>query len=724
MAGNVASCKAGPGVIISFIFAAIASAFSALCYAEFAGRVPRAGSAYVYSYITVGELVAFIIGWNMVLEYVIGAAAVTRGFSGYLRFIFEETMDPAIKMAEEQIDSSTSNSSTLTTYLKSNITSPSCRSVESNGIVTSFDWLSVLLIVFITLLILFGVKHSTKVTLIFTSLNLMVVGTILISGFSVADIGNWQLKPENIPKGFGSGGFLPYGWTGVMAGSATCFFGFIGFDTIASSAEEAKNPKRNVPLSILLSLFISFLAYMAMAIIQTLIWPYYDQNRDTILPYVFKQYNMPVAYWIVTVGAIAGLASSQLAGMYPLPRTLYSMSYDKLIYAYLSKVSRKFKLPIRSIIVGSILVALPAAFLKTEDLADMVSIGTLAAYSLVSLSVLILRYEYREQTVDDETILAGHLNFSDIFNALDQQEQQQQQQDQVNQNNFQLTEPNGRKKEALRMTQINGFSLSAEDNGKLENHERQANENDHAISKGRRKNLVPQLSVGFYSWFMNTNNDNTQSLESQNSTFGHKLNGGVGTISNDGQFIRSNKQERISSTWQNILELLIVWRSDPNRGRSPTKETSKQSKILISAIVILSVAFNLVSHLFITLKLPTISDKEQNDEFKSEISIGYSFDSMQTFLACTNCMLVVLLAATMLMLSRLPRNRDPNGDAFEVPFVPVVPTMSIIVNTILMLNLNLLTWVRFTVWMTVGLFIYFTYGIWKSEGHRLYSLDR
>lgn len=699
LAGNVASCKAGPAVIISFALAALASAFSALCYAEFAGRVPRAGSAYVYSYITVGELVAFVIGWNMILEYVIGAAAVTRGFSGYIRFVVDHIMEASRQQANLS-DANLTEASSLTFPRIAN--SPICRSqIETGGLLASFDWLAVVLIVAITLLILFGVRHSTKVTLIFTLLNLLVVATIVVSGMTIADFKNWNLSPESIPKGFGSGGFLPFGWTGVLAGSATCFFGFIGFDTIASSAEEARNPKRNVPLSILLSLFISFLAYMAIATVQTLIWPYYDQNRDTILPHVFKEYNMPVSYWIVTVGAIAGLASSQLAGMYPLPRTLYSMSYDKLIYAYLSKISKKFRLPVRSIIIGSILVAIPAAFLKTEDLADMVSIGTLAAYSLVSLSVLILRYEFREDTVDDATILAGHLNFVEIFDVLDQQQTG-------------TGEPNG-------LQQLNGnpANMSTEMKSTPLTQPPANHRVDLRPNKGSEeakinfketgsRTLTPQLSVGFYSWFRKSGEESTPTQDPSPT--------GVAV---------AKRPTRKSSKWQNLLELLIVWRSDPDssRNRRPTHETSELSRILMAAIVILSIAFDLVAQLLVQVG----SSEEMSLGASSRsptLAISNGIDSMKTFLACTNCILIVLLAAAILMLSRLPRNRDPQGDSFQVPLVPLVPTLSIVVNTFLMLNLNYLTWVRFTVWMTVGFFIYFSYGIWNSEGYLLYSLDR
>lgn len=711
LTGQVASNKAGPAVILSFALAALASAFSALCYAEFAGLVPKAGSAYAYSYITVGEFVAFIIGWNLILEYVIGTSSVARGFSSYLRFVCEHVAQSfglanssPSQLTNEPINNF-SNISTTAAPLQqqtpaniSTVGNQTLSVVIGNSIIITnrsqtlweaiaayvyeyFDWPSIVIIAIVTMFILFGVKESTNTTLAFTSLNLLVVLAVVISSFGSLDIHNWQLSKQEVPTGYGEGGFFPYGWSGVLAGSSTCFFGFIGFDTIASSAEEAKNPKRNVPLSIIASLFISFLAYMAIALVQTLLWPYYDQNNVTILPYIFDKLNMPITYWVVLLGAIAGLTSSQLGGMYPLPRILYSMAHDKLIYGWISHVNKRLKLPVRATIVGSVFVAILACLLDIQDLADMVSIGTLAAYSLVSLSVLILRYEDRSDAVDDSTIMSNHLSFTDILgmSEIDHTVPGIELSQHFNGDPI-LKNPQGVKREASIVPQE--FNCKA----KL------APKPSTPIRQKGSKAIEAQLSVGFNSWFKQR--DENEEL----ATNAHAA-----------------KTEK-DKGW---LHLLISWRAEDKKfyDRAPDEETSGKSKKLISIIVVLTVILDLIAFC-LTRGLDSSSNPGDNHALINFLSRLQIVDS-NTFMICSGSMILVILLAVMIMLSRLPVCRTVPSEMFQVPLVPLIPTLSIFVNTFLMLNLSFLTWVRFTVWMTAGFFIYFSYGIWKSEGYLL-----
>jgi amino acid transporter len=712
LAGQVASTKAGPAVIISFGLAALASAFSALCYAEFAGRVPLAGSAYVYSYITVGEFVAFIIGWNLILEYVIGASSVARGFSGYLRLVYEHATQAITSSASGLSQSGAMDSPTTITspgdqsiglpsgnmsqasrlstlinstgisvlnhggHLLASTTGTSLLAQTAGGqeittgggssgmeaiveyVTRYFDWPSIAILFVITVFILVGVKESTNVTLLFTAVNLIVVVTVVCSSFSHLNLHNWQLTPDELPPGgsYGRGGFMPFGWSGVLAGSATCFFGFIGFDTIASSAEEAKNPKRNLPLSIILSLFISFIAYMLVAIVQTLLWPYYDQDKITILPYIFGKLNMPITYWIVLLGAAAGLASSQLGGMYPLPRILYSMAQDKLIYHQLAHVNKRLKLPVRATIIGSIFVALLACLLDIQDLADMVSIGTLAAYSLVSISVLLVRYETNKETVDDSSLLAGGaIGFTELL-ALEE--------------NFQ------RSKKGTDSETKNQLRGESEDP-------------DVIIQKGTK---------------------------SPNSWLAAKV--GASGEENNEKYSKTSTKRR-----QRLLDLLITWNTADNADNNqPDDVTCFYSKILIALIVILSTLLDVI-----VLGLVSAGSKQStSDQQHALVRMinGQQYVSPETVLVSSGCIVLVTMIAVVLMLSRLPTSKPTHPDMFLVPFVPIIPTLSIIVNTFLMLNLSYLTWIRFSVWMAVGFFIYFTYGIWNSEGYMLRVVSR
>ncbi|CAG2108917.1 unnamed protein product [Medioppia subpectinata] len=312
LAGEVAGKTAGPSVCLSFTVA--------LCYAEFGSRVPRAGSAYLYSYVTVGEFMAFVIGWNLVLEYII-------------------------------------------------------------------------------VLLAFGVKESIRLHTIMTVVNLSVVVFVIVAGLIKANLHNWQISKNEIPAQYtwaGNGGFFPNGFSGMMAGAATCFYAFVGFDAIAATGEEAKNPKRNIPLSICFSLLIIYLAYFGISAVQTLMYPYYLQHKDltngAALPYVFDKVGWHWAKWVVSIGALNGLSTSLLGAMYPLPRVLYAMGSDGVIFRIMASVNARFKTPIWATMISGLFAACMAAIFDLDQLADMMSIGTLLAYTLVAESIIIIRY--------------------------------------------------------------------------------------------------------------------------------------------------------------------------------------------------------------------------------------------------------------------------------------------------------------------------------------------
>ncbi|XP_046966105.1 cationic amino acid transporter 3 [Vanessa cardui] len=370
LAGSVAKTEAGPAVTLSFLVAAIASAFAGLCYAEFAARVPKAGSAYVYSYVSVGEFIAFTIGWNLILEYVIGTASVAKGMANYIDSLFNNTM--AITMREMV----PINISFLANYP---------------------DFLAFGLVLLITILLCVGVKESTKLNNVFTALNMATVVIVIIAGAINSDPANWRIKVEDIPEEYrsqaGEGGFMPWGVAGVMAGAAKCFFGFVGFDCVATTGEEAKNPKRDIPLSIVISLAVIFASYFSIATVLTMMWPYYLQDADAPFPHVFTQTGMPVIKWIVTVGAVFALCTSLLGAMFPLPRVLYAMGTDGVLFRPLSMIDARTKTPLLATLLSGLFAAVMSAIFNLNQLIDMMSIGTLLAYTIVATSVLILRYE-------------------------------------------------------------------------------------------------------------------------------------------------------------------------------------------------------------------------------------------------------------------------------------------------------------------------------------------
>ncbi|XP_050067134.1 cationic amino acid transporter 2-like [Anopheles maculipalpis] len=370
LAGSVAYEQAGPGVVISFVIAALAAAIAGLCYAEFASRVPKAGSAYIYTYITIGEFAAFTIGWNLMLEYIIGTASVARGLSGYIDALIDHRMGNAIKDVVQM------KVSFLAEYP---------------------DIFSFLVVLVITALLAYGVKESTLLNNLFTGVNLIVIAVVLVSVGIKADPANWAIQPNDpgVPAGIdiGTGGFLPYGIAGVMAGAAKCFYGYVGFDCIATTGEEAQNPSRNIPLAIITSLIIIFLSYFGVATVLTMALPYYLQNPIAPFPRLFDYLGWQEIKWIVSIGAIFSLCTNSLGAMFPLPRVLYAMSSDGLIFKQLRTVHPKTKTPLLATILSGLFSGTMAMLFNLHQLIDMMSIGTLLAYTIVAVSVLVLRYE-------------------------------------------------------------------------------------------------------------------------------------------------------------------------------------------------------------------------------------------------------------------------------------------------------------------------------------------
>ncbi|KAK0174488.1 hypothetical protein PV327_010251 [Microctonus hyperodae] len=399
LAGSVAKNNAGPAVCISFLIAAIASALAGMCYAEFASRVPKAGSAYVYSYVTIGEFIAFVIGWNLVLEYVIATASVARGLSNYVDSLLDNSMrNYFISVMPMEV-------SFLSQYP---------------------DFFAFGVIILLVALLCLGARESSYLNMGFTAINLATVLIVVIAGSIKANPGNWSISEKDIPiesKNAGMGGFMPFGISGVMIGAAKCFYGFVGFDAVASTGEEAKNPQRTIPLAIVISLSIIFAAYFSVSSVLTMMWPYYDQDSEAPLPYAFQQVGWPAIMWVVNIGAVSALCTNLLGSMFPLPRILYAMASDGMIFKFFAKVNSKTRTPIFGTIVSGILIGLMTLLFNLEQLIDMMSIGTLLAYTIVAICVLILRYQtssHNTKVMSDSIIAENNLSTFDyakrIFN--------------------------------------------------------------------------------------------------------------------------------------------------------------------------------------------------------------------------------------------------------------------------------------------------------------------
>ncbi|KAG8338016.1 hypothetical protein J6590_012567 [Homalodisca vitripennis] len=357
LTGTVARDLAGPGIVLSFLLAGMTSMLAALCYAEFGTRVPKAGSAYVYTYVSVGEFWAFVIGWNILLEHMIGAASVARAWSGYIDSILGGVI--------------------------SNYTVEYVGELHEQLLGRYPDFLAFAVCLSYTCVLALGVKGSAMVNSILTLVNLAVMALVVIVGFYYADLDNWTLE---------GGGFLPYGLPGVVAGAATCFYAFVGFDSIATSGEEARDPAFSIPIATIISMTLVCFGYILVSGALTLMVPYWAISPTAALPEVFTTLQLPWAKYAVTVGALCGMTTTLLGSLFALPRCMYAMAADGLIFSFLGKVNKTTQVPLINLAVSGLSSALIALFFDLEKLVEFMSIGTLLAYTIVSASVIILRY--------------------------------------------------------------------------------------------------------------------------------------------------------------------------------------------------------------------------------------------------------------------------------------------------------------------------------------------
>lgn len=370
LTGTAAANHAGPALVVSFLIAGLGCALAGLCYAEFSSMIPVSGSAYSYSYATLGEFVAWFIGWNLILEYLFAAATVAVGWSGYVVSLVEQ-------MGFHLPDVLTNAPLTK---------GPGHFEIIGTGAIINLP--AVLVVAAITALCYVGIHQSSRFNAIVVAIKITVILLFIGFGMWVVDGANWEpFIPPN------TGTFGHFGWSGVVQAAGIIFFAYIGFDAVSTAAQEAKNPQRDMPIGIMGSLVVCTVLYVAVALVLTGMVPYFELN--TPAPVALALDKHPELSWLsgwIKLGAIAGMTSVMLVMMLGQPRIFYAMSKDGLLPKFFAKVHKKHKTPyIGTIITGS-LAALIAGLFPVTILGELVSIGTLLAFTTVCIGVLVLRY--------------------------------------------------------------------------------------------------------------------------------------------------------------------------------------------------------------------------------------------------------------------------------------------------------------------------------------------
>lgn len=406
--GVAAHDKAGPAVTLSFALAGLACIFAALCYAEFASMVPVAGSAYTYAYATLGELFAWIIGWDLILEYGVASATVAHGWSHYFQDfigIFGLGVPQLFSKAPLDFDPSTGLMSLTGAW---------------------FDLPAVLITFAVTIVLVKGIKESAGFNAGMVIVKVAIVLLVIVLGAMYVNPANWQPFAP-----FGYSGLSIFGKTilgeaspegapvGVLAGAAMIFFAYIGFDSISTHAEEAKNPQRDIPIALISSLVVCTVLYIAVAAVITGMLPYNQINIDAPVSNAFRQVGIGWAQFVISLGAITGITSVLLVMMLSQPRIFLAMARDGLLpKSFFGAIHEKFRTPWKSTILTGAFVAILGALLPLRLLAELVNIGTLFAFVVVCSAVLIMRKKHPEAERPFKAPLVPFVPLAGIFTCL------------------------------------------------------------------------------------------------------------------------------------------------------------------------------------------------------------------------------------------------------------------------------------------------------------------
>ena len=369
LTGVASATRAGPALTLSFIAAGIVSILAALCYAEVSSKIPIAGSAYTYTYATLGEFLAWIVGWGLVFEYALGASTVSVGWSGYFTFILQKLLHLNIPQMWQHSHWDAT---------------PGIANLPAAGI-----------ILLITALLIRGTKESGAVNAFIVAVKVLIVLFFIVIGVGHINFANYHLPPG---PHTGAGGYIPFGWGGVLGGAAFMFFAYIGFDAVSTAAEESRNPQKDLPFAIIMSLAICTVLYIVVAAVLDGMVPFNLLNTPRPVADAMNYVGLPWAGIVISFGAIAGLTTVLLVMMFGQTRVFFAMSRDKLIPEAFTRLHPTWRTPALSQLIFGILIAAAGAFFPIGILGSATNMGTLVAFVLVSLAVPVLRKRHPEAT--------------------------------------------------------------------------------------------------------------------------------------------------------------------------------------------------------------------------------------------------------------------------------------------------------------------------------------
>lgn len=404
-----AAYNGGPGVSILFVITAVTCGFSALCYAEFASRIPVSGSAYTYSYASFGELIAWIIGWDLIMEYAIGNIAVAISWSGYfsnllagfgIHLPYYFSTDYVSAWRGFQTATEALNAGGVLNTLDAGVQSAYLAWTNApaiGGVRIIADLPALAIVFFITYLVFIGIRETKRATNAMVGLKILIVLVVIALGFFFVTPDNWSP-------------FLPNGFNGVLKGVSAVFFAYIGFDAISTTAEECKNPQRDLPRGMIYSLIICTVLYILIALVLTGMVNYSELAVKDPLAFVFQKIGLTKISYIISIGAVIATASVMLVFQMGQPRIWMSMSRDGLLPPAFSKIHKRFKTPYIATIVTGLVVAIPALFMNLTEVTDLTSIGTLFAFVLVCGGVLLLPKENPEDIKGQKRFKMPYIN--------------------------------------------------------------------------------------------------------------------------------------------------------------------------------------------------------------------------------------------------------------------------------------------------------------------------